>query len=75
MNTEELEKVNKEEAKRNTESKFCVEIQYTSSIEEALFPVNKSSKPSASSVSLPNSNNQSTCLFQAERENSGFSIY
>ena len=75
MKTEELEKVNKEEAKRNTESKFCVEIQYKSSIEEALFPVNRSSKPSVSSVSLPNSNNQSTCLFQAERENSGFSIY
>ena len=45
-------KVNKEEAKCNTESKFCVEIQYTPSTEEALFPVNKSSKPSASSVSL-----------------------
>ena len=70
-----MEKVNKEEAKRNTESKFCVDIQYTTSIVKALFPVNKISKSSASSVSLPNSNNQSTCLFQAERENSGFSIY
>ena len=75
MNTEELEQIVREGQKSNTASLTDVLAGRQNDSAESFFPVRKTNAISASLVSLPNQDAQSSCAFALERENSGFSIF
>jgi len=75
MNTEELEQTTEEGQNHNTASLTDVLAGYQKGSFETLFPVQKTSTNSASSVSLPKQEAQPRCAPASERENSGFSIF
>tara|TARA_B100000700_G_scaffold322062_1_gene422704 strand:- start:587 stop:814 length:228 start_codon:yes stop_codon:yes gene_type:complete len=75
MNTEELEQSIEERENRNTASLNGIIAGCQEGSFETLFPVQKTDKVSVSFVSLPNQDVQPCCALDAERENSGFSIY